>query len=307
MKFQDLMLSLAAVVSAWPSAANAATGADAAQYMAQRGWTNYDSKVRPTIPAEGIAPVMYYAKGSNVPSCGLLSGTAAAPTFVEILAAEPGEQYPQCAGINDAAAFKLAGKDYLVFEYTDLDSRNESYEQFFYVFKNKGGEYVADEKLNEEAGGPQKGKVKAADGIRAARGYAIGKAQPAMELQTRDLIADTNGAFAVFKDKASANCSFVLDNGTELGKFSSELFTARGKCLNYLASSKLDTPATTYYLGMFKGSDAATNVAVFSMAKGTAAVRAEKELAQRAVASGKVTDIKSLKAYLTATEKSGRR
>jgi hypothetical protein len=175
------------------------------------------------------------------------------------------------------------------------------------VFKNKGGEYVADEKLNEEAGGPQKGKVKAADGIRAARGYAIGKAQPAMELQTRDLIADANGAFAVFKDKASANCSFVLDNGVELGKFSSELFAARGKCLNYLASSKLDTPATTYYLGMFKGSDAATNVAVFSMAKGSAAVRAEKELAQGAVASGKVTDIKSLKAYLTAADKSASR
>ncbi len=280
MRYPILMLSLAAVVSTCTSAAHAATAADATQYMAQRGWTAFDSKARLTSPAEGIVPVMYYAEGANVPSCGLLSGAAGAPTFVEILAAEPGEQYPQCGGINDAAAFKLAGKDYLVFE------------------------YVADEKLNDEAGGPQQGKVKAADGIRAARGYAIGKAQPAMELQTRDLIADADGAFAVFKDKAGANCSFVLDNGNELGKFGSELFAARGQCLNYLASSRLDTSSRTYYLGLFKGGDAPIRIPVFSVAKDGGAVRAETALAQGAVASGKVADIKSLKVYLAAADKS---
>jgi hypothetical protein len=50
--------------------------------------------------------------------------------------------------INDAAAFQIAGKDYLVFEYTDQDARNEIYEQFFYVFKTSTGDYGADERLN---------------------------------------------------------------------------------------------------------------------------------------------------------------
>jgi len=289
--------------------AAAASGPDVAKYLAQRGWGPYDSKARLAMPADDIAPVTYYAKGANMPSCGLLSGAASAPKFVEILAAEPGEQYPHCPSINDAAAFKLGGKDYLVFEYSNRDSRNETFEEFFYVYKNKAGEYVADEQLNRDAGSadesPKKSKSgpRAVDGVRVARASAVKQAQPGMELQARDLVADSNGAFAVFKDKASATCSFVLDNGVELNKYSSELFAERGKCVNYLASSKLETPRKTYYLGMFKGNDAATKIAIFSMTRNSIVVQPEKELAQSAAATGKVADIKSLKAYLVESER----
>ena len=91
------------------------------------------------------------------------------------MSTEPGEQYPHCAGINDVAAFKLSGKDYLVFTYTDRDTRNESYEQFFYVYKNKSGDYLADTRLNESVAGEdsyKKPNRKASDGIRLARKHA---------------------------------------------------------------------------------------------------------------------------------------
>jgi hypothetical protein len=139
MKHLCLLLSLLALNTA--SATSATSGPDVTKYLAQRGWAAYDSKARLAMPANDIAPLTYYANGANVPSCGLLAGTANAPKFIDILSTEPGEQYPHCAAINDVAAFKLAGRDYLVFTYTDRDTRNESYEQFFYVYKSKTGDY----------------------------------------------------------------------------------------------------------------------------------------------------------------------
>ncbi len=295
---KTILISLAALAVIQPCLA----APDAAKYIAERGWTAYDSKVSFTMPATDIVPVLYYSKGSNVPSCGLLSGSASAPMFIDILSAEAGEDYPHCPAINDAGAFKLGGKDYLVFAYTSRDSRAESYGQFFYIYKNKTGNYLADEQINNSAGSGKSG-AKAADGIRLVRISAIKQAQPSMELQSRDLVADGAGAFAVFKDKASGNCTFIVDNGIELSKYSSELFAERGKCMNYLASSKLDTPTKNYYLGMFKGSDAVIRIAVFSVAKNTASVHAEKELAQSAASTGKVADIKSLKAYVVQAER----
>lgn len=297
------ILALGTVQACWASSGPP----DVAKYLSQRDWTAYDGKARLTMPTDDIAPVMYYAKGSNVPSCGLLSSIANAPEFLEILAAEPGEQYPNCPGINDAAAFKLAGKDYVVVEYSNRDSRNETYEEFFYVYKNRTGQYETDKQLNKEAGNADSASrtppPKAIDGIRLARAYALKQQQPGMELQTRDLMIDGTITFAVFKDKGSATCSFVIDNGDALTKYSSDVFTEHGKCINYLASSKLDTATKTYYLGIFKGSDPAIKIAILSVTKDTAAVHAEKELAQSAAATGRVNDIRSLKAYLTSAEK----
>jgi len=303
---KTVIISLAALVAIHPCFATAAAP-DVANYISARGWTAYDSKARFTTPAADIAPVLYYSKGSSVPSCGLLSGSSGAPKFIDILFPEAGEDYPHCPSINDAAAFNLAGKDYLVFQYTDRDSRNVTFEEFFYVYKNKAGQYEVDEQLNAAASDAgdkaQKTRPKATDGIRLARTYALKQSQPGMELLTRDLLIDGGNTFAVFKDKARATCSFVLDNGAAVNKYSSDLFAESGKCVNYLASSKLDTPAKIYYLGMFKGSDAATNIAIISVTKATAAVQAENNLARAAATTGKVSDIKSLKAYLTVAEK----
>lgn len=280
------------------------------KYLAQRGWTAYESKAKFVSPSDEIAPVMYYAKGSTVPSCGLLSGGASAPAFLEILAAEAGEQYPHCPSINDAAKFKLDGRNYLVFEYSDRDTRDEVYEQFFYVYKNEAGQYVADELLNQVLGSAgdfsrtrrAKSIPKAIDGVRLARTHAMKQSEPTLELLAGDVVSDNDGAFAVFKDKAKGSCSFVVDNGRVHNKYSSELFIDGGRCTSYLASSKLDMAGRIFYLGMFKGADAATRLAIFSVAKDTSVVRPETDLALSAVVARKVADIKSLKAYLTERE-----
>lgn len=307
MGYRAMTLLSAAGLMAGLSAPTAASGPDVAKYLAQRGWTAYDGNARFVMQVDDIAAVTYYTKGAKVPSCGLLSGAASVPTFIEILSPEAGEQYPHCPSINDAAGFKMAGRDYVVVEYSNRDSRNDTFEEFFYVYKNRAGRYEADEQLNADASSvgdkAQKTRPKATDGIRLAHAYALKQSHPGMELQTRDLLIDGGIAFAVFKDKAHATCSFVLDNGAAVHKYSSELFAEPGKCVNYLASSKLDTPAKTYYLGMFKGSSAATNIAIVSVNKANAAVQAEKDLAHSAAATGKVSDIKSLKVYLTAVGK----
>ena len=172
---------------------------------------------------------------------------------------------------------------------------------------DQAGQYDADERLNTEASRAddkaRETRPKAADGIRLARVYVLKQSQLGMELQTRDLLTDGDNTIAVFKDKAHTTCSFVLDNGAAINKYSSDLFAEPGKCVNYLASSKLDTPAETYYLGLFKGSGAATNIAIVSVNKANADVQVEKDLAHAAAATGKVSDIKSLKVYLMAAGK----
>src|SRR5471030_3287880 len=104
MKKFCLIVSLAAL-GAVPRCFAEPASVNVGKYLAQRGWTPYESKAKFVSPSDEIAPVMYYAKGATVPSCGLLSGGGSAPAFLEILAAEAGEQYPHCPSINDAAKF----------------------------------------------------------------------------------------------------------------------------------------------------------------------------------------------------------
>ena len=180
------------------------------------------------------------------------------------------------------------------------------YEQFFYVYKNAAGQYVPDEQLNQAVGSAgdvepksrARSIPKAVDGVRLARTDAMRQSEPTLEFLARDVVSDSDGAFAVFKDKRKGRCSFVVDNGRELIKYSSELFVDGGRCTNYLASSKLDVVGRIFYLGLFKGDDAAIRLAIFSVAKDTSVVRPEKGLALSAAAAGRAADIKSLKTYL---------
>lgn len=284
----------------------AATGPDIEKFLSKNGWTAYEHKKSMANPSDDLLPLMYYPKGINVPACGLLSIEDGNMTFLEILSPEPGEQYPHCAGINDAASFTMSGKKYFVFEYSDRDTRDETYERFFYVYKNKTS-YVTDEKLNSAFEGTlqAKGKAppKASEGIKLARAYQLKLSQPKLTILSRDLVADGNGGFAVFKEKSSAICTFVLDNGVQLTSYTSELFSKGGSCIDYAASSKLETPTKTFYLGMYNGINQTRQLAIFSIEKNTAVVSAEKELAVSAINAGKGNDIKSLKAYITDSVK----
>lgn len=159
MKNRLPLLALSAL-GAWQSCFAAV---DVPAYIASQGWGVYESKVRLRVPVDDLAAVMYYAKGSNVPSCGLLT---AGKAFIEILEASEGEEYPHCLNINDAAAFTLAGRQYLVFEYSSRETRGETTDEFFYVYKD-GGDYQPDARLND--GASARRGARAVDGIRRAR------------------------------------------------------------------------------------------------------------------------------------------
>ena len=144
-----------------------------------------------------------------------------------------------------------------------------------------------------------KALLKAAEGIKLARGYQLQLSQPKLTMLSRDLVADSSGGFAVFKAKSNAICTFVVDNGVQLTSYTSETLNKDGSCLNYIASSKLETPTKIFYLGMYNGGNETRQLAIFSVEKNTAVVSVENELATSALKTGKVVDIKTLKAYIT--------
>lgn len=297
----SINLSLA-VLSITNVCSAAATGPEIGNFLSKNGWTAYDQNKPVAKLSDDLVPLMYYPKNIDVPACGLLNAEAGNLSFLEILAPEAGAEYPHCGGINDGASFNMSGKKYFVYEYSDRDSRDETYGRFFYVYRTKNS-YVIDEKLNAAFDGvlQTKGKapLKAMEGIKLARGYQLQLSQPKLTMLSRDLVADSGGGFAVFKAKSNAICTFVVDNGVQLTSYTSATFNKDGSCVNYIASSKLETPAKIFYLGMYNGSNETRQLAIFSVEKNTAVVSVENELATSAIKTGKIVDIKSFKAYIT--------
>lgn len=135
---------------------------DPKSYMTKQGWTPL-VPARPFVsPVPGIAPLMYFSRNASAPSCALLVDTAAAPAMIELLAPEPGETYPQCLGIIDAAAFKANGRDYLVVEFITRETREDGYRRYYYLSKNAAGYYIGAPELNESVAGPAPVETKGA-------------------------------------------------------------------------------------------------------------------------------------------------
>jgi hypothetical protein len=276
---------------------------DVAAFMKQRSWDAYDSRNKAIMPLDDVAVVTYFAKGANAPSCGLLQ--AQEPKFIEILSAEEGDQYPQCTGVNDAAAFELGGKKYLVLTYTDRETREDSYQKFFFAYQNSSGAYVADEKLNDATAPAEASHRKAAPVRKAAEGIKLAKAAyfkagvPAAELLERDLIADETSAFAVFKVKNAPVCTFALDAGQGIKTYDSNQFAANAGCKAFLASGRQQKNDVIYYIGIFDSMAAGRKLALFSIPKGHFEIKAETELAAAITQAGSAADIKSVKKYLS--------
>lgn len=283
---------------------SAATGPlNVPQFIAQQAWTPYAPR-SVALPSSEVAVVTYFAKGATAPSCGLLTQASSAPEFIEILSPEPGAGFPQCLTINDVAQFELDKKKYLVFEYINRDTKEDFYREYFYVYKDAAGHYVADKELNNSAAYPESVRAsangpnppRAKDGVKRAKGTLISKIVPSMSFLARDFLLDDTRAFAVFQDKAKEKCNFVLDSGTKPAIFGHEIFSEGDKCSEILASSKLDKDGKTYYLAMFKGA-AKNRLAVISVNKENAIV-AEKDAAIATTKHTKLTDMKSAKTAL---------
>lgn len=288
--------------------AKASPPLDVPQFIAQRGWRANPVKA-PAIPVTDIATVSYFQKDSSVPSCGLLAQGPSAPAFIEVLTAPDDDDYPHCVLIQDAAAFELNKKKYLVFEYISRDTREDLYRGYFYVYKDPAGAYVADRELNESDAANDEtvyhniGKMtpRAAEGARRAKALSIGKTLPGSTFLGRDFVADGKSSLAIFQDKSRANCTFVVDAGGDPARFGHEVFASGDKCISVLASSRMVKDTATYYITLFKGASK-NHLGVISV-KNNTNVTPEIQLSLAATGNGKVATIKAAKAALESALK----
>jgi hypothetical protein len=283
---------------------------DISSFLKKQGWEPYDSKKTLNIPDSDVAVLQYYSRGASVPSCGLLARRTNGSEFIEILGPEEGEQYPQCVGVNDVAQFYFAGKQYLAFAYADRDTRDDLYEQFFFVYKDKPFGYRVDNSLNaavnhdyaaqrnQVPNNTARASLKASDGVKRAKAILFSKIDPKMDFLSRDFIPDQVATFAVFKNKEKSECIFLVDNGTQFKKFSSDIFSGSGDCKNFIASSRLEKDGQTYYLGMFNGASGNVGLAIFSVLNSTGEVKPEMDLSKKIIAAGSYADIKSVKKFI---------
>lgn len=272
-KFAGLMLALlatsqvgcnAADVPSVPAVSTSPTGAstppNVSTYVKQQGWSLVKSKAL-TLPVNDIAPVVYTAKGDFAPSCGLLAHTAAGTEFFEMLSPEQGAGFPQCLVVNDVAAFEMRNRQYLVFEYINRDTTEDFYRQYFYLYRDSAGRYVADNELNDSAVWAEpfrasKNRInapQATEGVRRAKGILLSKAVPGMKFLEREFMAGKTGTFAAFHDKAKEKCTFLVDVGAKPSVFEHDLFASGDKCKTVLAAGKMEHAGATYYLALFQG------------------------------------------------------
>ncbi|MFB9241007.1 hypothetical protein IV454_27935 [Massilia antarctica] len=286
------------------AASSQAGGVDIQKYIAQQGWTPYEGKSA-SMPFADLAPVMYVAKGQNAPSCGLLAQGVAGPLFFDILTPEKGESYPQCLSINASASFNLGSKNYVVVEYLDRDTKDETYRYYYYLHKDGSGKYTVDERLNSAGGQRDTISMSALkrrptdieEGIKVAKADYIRQSYPSLAFLQRDFISDVGSAFAILKDEKAGRCTFVIDAGSTRATFTQDYFATSAKCADFLASTRLESKGKSFYLGMFAAEDKSRHLAVFSVDKENH-IAAEKELALSANNGGKTADMKTARQQL---------
>ncbi len=247
-------------VTAASGASKDSSAPDVSKYAAQQGWTSVKSNT-PKLPVSDITPVLYTAKGDAAPSCGLLAHTAAGTEFFELMSPEKGAGFPQCLQINDAAAFEVRSRQYLVVEYVARDTVEDFYRQYFYLYRDPAGRYIPDSELNDAvvwtepvlASRDGIDAPRAQEGVRRARGTLLSKTVPGMRFLGREFMVGKNSSFAVFLDKANSKCVFLVDVSARPATYGHELFAKGDKCESVLASGKMERAGTTYYLALFKG------------------------------------------------------
>jgi hypothetical protein len=279
---------------------------DAGSYMQKQGWTRVDVKSLPRSLVPDVLPLMFYDKGNSVPSCGLLtaSGSGKQPVFIELVGCDVGVGFPQCLAIVAITAFKLQNKEYMAIEYLSRETREDVDRRFHYLVRDAAKSFVTDSVLTDAApvlsegqGAARTVPTKSHDGVRFARLFQLGKAQPAWRLLERDFISDKSSSFATFQNKPATKCQFVTEAGGAPVVTSYDAFAPSTKCDSVLASSRVEKAGKVYYLDMFKTQDKKQLMGITSVAP-DGRIKVENTLAESINLSGMTKDMKAAKAAL---------
>ncbi len=203
-------------------------------------------------------------------------------------------------------AFRLKGRDYVVIEYHSRETRDETYRGFHYLVEDNGAGFVTDEKIY---GGMSRedpivrradiGSARPLEGIKQARAAVMKTSFPQWRFLERDFIADSTSSFAAFEDCKSHACLFAAEAGAMPVSASLTEVTGDARCDGVLASSRLTTPAATYYLALVKTETGRQRVGIVSVAR-DGNIRIEKELADTLNRAEATRDIKTAKTALAA-------
>lgn len=275
-----------------------AQSVNVAAFLKERGAEPAELRQLARSPSPAVVPVAFFDKDGMAPSCGVLVATprAATPRYIDILNADSGSNFPQCVGIPSIRAFRLQGRHYLAIEYLDRDTRDDTYRRFHYVYDDPAQGFVEDKMLNDDV--PSSDIAQTADGVKLARAAVMRKTFPRWKFLYRDFIADGTSAFATFEDGKRHACHFALEAGAMPVTADLADVASTTRCAGVLATSRLATPAGTYYLSMFESEAGKHMVAIASVAN-DGAIRIEKDLSSSINRTGATGDIKAAKLALS--------
>lgn len=278
----------------------AMTASDIQRYGAAQKWTSVEPAAL-KMPVDDILPFLYAVPGSGGQACGLLARGPGAPVYIDVLSSDEDSSFPSCGNIYKVAAFKLAGKSWLAFEFWHID--DDKFADYFYVRRNDAGYWEkardASDRVERSplatANGEHKQPASIQDGIRNVRANHMAKSFKGQHMLYRDFIGDDEGAFGVLSSPGA--CTFVVDAGATRATFRHDEFAPGQPCAAFVASSRMEQGATTYYIGLFDGAQKKRQLALFSVRQNV--IKAEKELAAQAASKGQLSDIKSVKRFLS--------
>ncbi|MCS0630467.1 hypothetical protein NX786_14095 [Telluria mixta] len=288
--------------------AAAAQPTDIATFLKERGAEDAGLKLIARSPNPAIVPVSLFEKDNSVPSCGVLIAPphGGKPRYIEIVGSEPHVDFPACVGMPSMTAFRLKGRDYVMIEYHSRETRDDTYHGFQYLVEDNDAGFVTDEKIDRRMSGEdavlrraEVGSAHPLDGIRQARASAMKTSFPQWRFLERDFIADSTSSFATFEDSKSHACLFAAEAGARPVSARLTEITGDARCAGVLASSRLTTPAATYYLALVKADAGRQRVGIVSVAR-DGNIRIEKELADALNRAEATRDIKTAKAALAA-------
>jgi hypothetical protein len=286
----------------------AAQSADVAAFLKARGAEDAGLRLIARSPNPATVPVSFYEKDNSVPSCGVLvvPPHGGKPRYIDIVGSEPHVDFPACMGMPSITAFRLQGRNYVMVEYYSRETREETYRGFHYLVEDGGAGFVTDENIYKGMSGenaavprPEFGFARPLEGIRQARRAAMKASFPQWRFLERDFIADSASSFATFEDGKSRTCFFAAEAGAKPVSASVSEVTGDTRCAGVLASSRLTTPATTYYLALVKADTGRQRVGIVSVAR-NGGIKIEKELSDTLNRAEATRDIKTAKAALAA-------